>query len=93
MQPRRQRRIPPKPAQLGERPDERLLRELASEVPVPGEAKGQAEDPWRVRVIQLARGHPVSSDHPGDELGLAIHEALGFNGNCGTRHCGECSVR
>ena len=56
MQPRRQRRLAPKPPQLSKRPNERFLRELSCELAFAGEPKGQPKDPRRVRVVQLARG-------------------------------------
>ena len=71
MEPGGERRVPAKAGQLTEGANERVLRELASQIGVPGQPKGEAKDPGRVRVVQLARRDPVSGEDPSDQIGFA----------------------
>jgi hypothetical protein len=86
MQPRGERRFAAETSELAERPNERLLRELSREFLFAGETKGQPKDPRCVRVVQLARGQPVSCDNPGNELGFSTHWVQSLKGDSGTRH-------
>ena len=61
----------PKTSQLTEGAYERVLRELASEIGVSGQPKGETKDPGRVRVVELTRRDPVSGKDPSDQVGFA----------------------
>lgn len=66
--------------------DERLLRELLGELAIPGQPIAQPVHKRGVRIVQFARGDPVTGGDAGDELWLVQQASLpGFE-------CGSCHV-
>ena len=77
MNPGRKCGISPKTRQLVECPNERVLRELTSQIRIARQPKRESVDPGRVRVVQLARGDPVTGKNLGDQLGSFTRFAAG----------------
>jgi len=60
-------RVSAKPAQLIERANERVLREILSQLRIATESIDEPVHPGGVRLVQLAPGHPVSVEDTGDQ--------------------------
>jgi hypothetical protein len=80
MKPGRKRRVTPKAGQLTEGAHERVLRELAGQICVSSQPKGESKDPSRVRVIEIARRDSVPGYDPSDQVGFA-HLVRSLKGN------------
>src|SRR3954468_8958102 len=74
MEPRGKRRIAAKASNLLECTDERCLREVAREIIVTGEPKGQPINAIDVYLVELTFGGSIASNHPRDQFDI-VHRA------------------
>src|SRR6266851_4819558 len=70
MEPRRQRTFSPEIAESSERPDERVLREVAGERFVAGHSASESKDAVHVTVVELPLRALVTGEYRRDQLGV-----------------------